>query len=220
MALLGVKYYVTSSEISDLPDYYVLDDELSSDSRLVWRNKGAYPLASFYDKAISESAYIQMANEEKDAALLSSVVLEDGSSLLGSMSRANVDEVFDSSLLKNATLQHGLVGLVETEMLNEGCYVIETNASNDGVLLVTTPYEKNNWSITIDGVPAEPIRVDCGLLGVAVDSGVHEVRVSYSPRWFGIGAVVSAVCLIGLLLCGALHCLLKMRWSNELGASR
>lgn len=173
MALLGIKYYITSYELANLPNYFVLDSNLSSDSRLVWRNNAAYPFASFYDKAIPEY-----------------------------MPQIEVNKVMNHDLLEYATLQQDVLNV---EMISEGDYFIEINAPNNGVLLVTTPYEKNNWLIEIDDNAVEPMKVDCGLLGIAVDSGWHQIRVSYSPRWFSIGLVISAVCLMGMIAFGVLH---------------
>uniref|UniRef100_A0A7C9NVK5 YfhO family protein n=1 Tax=Muribaculaceae bacterium Z82 TaxID=2304548 RepID=A0A7C9NVK5_9BACT len=199
MALLGVKYYITIGDAPDLPDYFAFDEDLSSESRSVWRNKGSYPFASFFESAISESDYRMMSYEEKDDALLSSVVLEDNAALLSELQQAGEGDLSDQDVVDSAIKQNDIVKI---EMLTEGDYVVDLDASNRGVLLVATPYEKDNWSILVDGEPAEAVCVDCGLLGVAVNSGEHVIRVRYLPRWFGMGAVVSCVSLIGLLLYG------------------
>jgi uncharacterized membrane protein YfhO len=54
------------------------------------------------------------------------------------------------------------------------------------------------WRVTIDGRPAELVRVDHAFRGVRVPAGTHRVVFSYEDRALQVGLVVSAVSVLGL----------------------
>jgi len=55
------------------------------------------------------------------------------------------------------------------------------------------------WHATVDGQPVELLRVDCGLMGVAVEPGTHEIILRYQPpAAYTIAGIVS---LLTLLAC-------------------
>ncbi len=55
------------------------------------------------------------------------------------------------------------------------------------------------WHATIDGQPAEILRVDCGLMGLELKAGPHEIVLQYEPpRSY---AVTGAVSLAAFLAC-------------------
>ena len=55
------------------------------------------------------------------------------------------------------------------------------------------------WHATVDGQPVEVLRVDCGLMGVAVEQGTHEIVLRYrQPAAYAIAGIVS---LLTLLAC-------------------
>jgi hypothetical protein len=55
------------------------------------------------------------------------------------------------------------------------------------------------WTATIDGEPTEVLRVSCGLMGVRLPAGAHEIVLHYAaPRAYAVAAVVS---VIGLIAC-------------------
>ena len=55
------------------------------------------------------------------------------------------------------------------------------------------------WQADLDGQPTELLRVNCGLLGVAIRPGPHEIQLHYRPPTIYAGAGI--VSLIGLLIC-------------------
>ncbi len=59
------------------------------------------------------------------------------------------------------------------------------------------------WSATIDGAPVQMVRVSDDFLGCMVDGGVHQVRLTFTPRSFVYGSIVSAfgaVLLAGMFI--------------------
>lgn len=61
------------------------------------------------------------------------------------------------------------------------------------------------WRAEVDGSPARVLRVDCGLMGVELPAGKHEVRLNYEhPRSYTVAAVISILALVVCLGCLAL----------------
>jgi uncharacterized membrane protein YfhO len=54
------------------------------------------------------------------------------------------------------------------------------------------------WQVTVDGRPAELLRVDHALRGVRVPAGSHRVVFTYEDRALQVGLVISAVSVLGL----------------------
>ncbi len=70
-------------------------------------------------------------------------------------------------------------------------------------ILAFTERFHQGWSVTADGRPIEPVRVDYDFLGCRVDAGVRQVELHFAPPSFRNGVIVSgigAVLLVGILL--------------------
>ena len=75
---------------------------------------------------------------------------------------------------------------------------VKTQSSGPAVLVVSQTYYPG-WKATLDGTPAELLRVDGTLTGVAVPAGAHEVRMVFQPASFRTGLAVSLISM-GILL--------------------
>jgi len=67
----------------------------------------------------------------------------------------------------------------------------------EGLLVLADPWYPQ-WRVTVDGRPAELLRVDHAFRGVRVPAGSHRVVFFYEDRAFQVGLVVSAVSVLGL----------------------
>jgi hypothetical protein len=90
--------------------------------------------------------------------------------------------------------------------------VVEIEANGAGVLVLTDSYDQN-WTVTVDNLPATLLRVDTALRGVCLpDSGnsrsSHRVRFSYRPMSFLVGVALSLVGWLGLAVG---FCLISIR---------
>lgn len=86
------------------------------------------------------------------------------------------------------------------------------NASADGVLYTSIPYDKG-WSITVDGEKVNEediIKIGDALLGINLKGGKHDIRLHYTPKGLLPGAAVSVAalifCAVYLLLRRKEHC--------------
>jgi len=76
---------------------------------------------------------------------------------------------------------------------------IGVNARGPGQLVLTDLYYPG-WSVTVDGQPAEALRVDGMFRGVQVPAGEHTVAWEYHPRSLAWGGIVSAAALVVLIV--------------------
>jgi len=77
---------------------------------------------------------------------------------------------------------------------------VEATAPPGGGLLVLTDQFYPGWTATIDGQPAPIHRADYLFRGVLLPAGSHRVEFLYWPASFRIGATVSALALVAIVL--------------------
>jgi hypothetical protein len=85
--------------------------------------------------------------------------------------------------------------------------VVSAELDRPGYLVLADQYYPG-WRVTVDGRPAELLRVDYMLRGVSLPAGSHEVVFSFRPRSLRFGALLSAAGLL-ILLGGVVHCVLR-----------
>ena len=74
-----------------------------------------------------------------------------------------------------------------------------TTGAGDELLVFTIPYD-DNWTVLLDGEPAEPMMIQDCLMAITVTEGEHTVELRYVPAGVISGAVITATALV-LLLC-------------------
>ncbi len=94
------------------------------------------------------------------------------------------------------------VGTVAFQSYAPKHIVFSTTAPAASVLLLNDKYDQN-WTVTVDGQPAELLRCNFLMRGVAVPAGNHTVKFNFmlpnKPLYVTVTALV-----LGLLLCGVL----------------
>jgi hypothetical protein len=91
--------------------------------------------------------------------------------------------------LSSTSAVQGAVGIRERGDQELQLHVV---SARDAILIVAQRYSAG-WTAEIDGKPARPIAVEAVLTGLPIPSGEHAVRISYRPKSFLIGAIVSAL---------------------------
>ncbi|MGB3327504.1 MAG: YfhO family protein [Thermomicrobiales bacterium] len=61
-----------------------------------------------------------------------------------------------------------------------------------GVVVFSEIYA-NGWSVTVDGKPAELLRTNHALRGVAVPAGTHTIAMRYAPQSLRVGLILSGI---------------------------
>ena len=83
----------------------------------------------------------------------------------------------------------------------------------DGLLYTSIP-QNGNWSVTVDGEPAEIRLVGDCMVAVEISEGTHTVEYIYRNAAFALGWKVSLVC--AAILLAAVHFLYKPDWKKYL----
>ena len=97
--------------------------------------------------------------------------------------------------LRRDRTEHARIVVDEPE-----CVVVEVEVASAALLVLMDSYYPG-WQATVDGVPANILRVDYAFRGVLVGPGTHRVELRYRPTSLRVGAAVSGA---GLLLVGGL----------------
>ena len=89
---------------------------------------------------------------------------------------------------------------------------VEAELPRPGLLVLSEAWFPG-WVASVDGAPAEILRADYVLRGVALGAGSHRVRFDYRPRSVKIGAGLT---LLGV--CGVLGLVVNDRRGREVGS--
>jgi hypothetical protein len=75
--------------------------------------------------------------------------------------------------------------------------VVRASASRPALLVLADNFYEG-WTATVSGEPAEVVRANHTLRGVAVGEGTHEVVFTYQPRdlYVGLGVTVAGLLLL------------------------
>ncbi|HVO68553.1 MAG TPA: YfhO family protein [Aggregatilineaceae bacterium] len=76
---------------------------------------------------------------------------------------------------------------------------VDVEAAGPGILVLTDSYDPN-WTVAVDGVQAELLRVDTALRGVCLGEGAHRVHFAFQPAIFRIGVLISLAGWIAVVL--------------------
>lgn len=74
-------------------------------------------------------------------------------------------------------------------------------ASNKSILFLSIPYTKG-WQAYIDGKKVETFPVNTAFTGVVIDKGQHEVYLKYTTPFLHLGALISIIGILILLIGG------------------
>ena len=74
------------------------------------------------------------------------------------------------------------------------------NAAEDVFAVFSEIYYDKGWSITIDGTPAEAIRVDYILRGAVLPAGEHIVEWRFRAPYWSITSAITAICSLLVVL--------------------
>ncbi len=92
----------------------------------------------------------------------------------------------------------------------DGAVTGTVTAGRDGLLLFSIPYDEG-WTVTVDGAAAELQKFSGAFLSVPVTAGTHTVQLTYLPRGLKLGALISAICVLVLVLAAVIDALIRRR---------
>jgi hypothetical protein len=123
-------------------------------------------------------------------------VLHDGSADLAQVALLEA-ELPDAERPEAVTT--GASGAVEVRHYRDTFVELQVDAPARALLVLADAYYPG-WKATVDGQPVRIRRTNYALRAVAVPAGGHVVRFEYRPLSLAIGASLSAVTLVGLVI--------------------
>jgi Bacterial membrane protein YfhO len=87
---------------------------------------------------------------------------------------------------------------------------IEADAAHPSIVLVRTAYDAG-WSATVDGRPTEVLPADGLVMGIPVETGRHEIRLTYRDPDVTRGLWAGAIVWLGLLVAFLITLILERR---------
>ncbi|MBA2449022.1 MAG: oligosaccharide flippase family protein, partial [Chloroflexi bacterium] len=184
--LLNVKYVLTSKTVRQ-PGYTLVYE---GEGIRVYRNERALPRAFVVASAVPASDHAEALASVGDPAFdpRRRVVLEGWN---GSASSASPDRVAERPAQTAEIVAY------------EGNRVVVQASAPEGGFLVLGDVFFDGWTVSVDGVAQPLLRANALFRAVELGPGLHQVVFEYRPFSFRLGALVSALATVGLmLLCG------------------
>ena len=107
-------------------------------------------------------------------------------------------------LVEEAVLRRNLTALQETavtDMDRDGNTLrCQTRVDEPGGAMLCVPLlYSGNWSVTVDGQPAQAVSINGGLVGVPLSQGTHSVAFSYVNAHYGMGLALSGLAALSFI---------------------
>ena len=206
--LLGARYVVfdrTDPTMQQSPQGQQLLDayrkafpiEVENEDFAVFRNDTAHPYVTAYARAcayvgsVSNSAQLALALAGHNWPLVQRDTITDP---------ARYEQTYREDVPGTPPLRDGqIVPLTDVELHRDSDEVIRIRlGAPSSCLAVIAESYYPFWSAEIDSKPAEVLRVSCGLMGLELSPGHHEIVLRYAPpRAYTIAAGVSLIALLG-----------------------
>jgi len=90
---------------------------------------------------------------------------------------------------------------LEIEKFKENHIKGTVTATEDGILFTTISWEPG-WTVKVDGIKTEPVKIADALIGVPVSAGEHTVEMKFFPEGMALGMILSAAGIAAVVLIG------------------
>ncbi|MDE7311706.1 MAG: YfhO family protein, partial [Eubacterium sp.] len=188
MSYLGVKYYLSYEEPENIPDYFKLSDQFSTDRIKVYENKWYFPLAFINEGEMDHDSFMQLEKAEKTMVLMTSTVAD-------SMDENTVPDLHvTGKSVEEKQKAFQLISFSNDEIVFE----IENDIAGESFISFIMPYDKD-WKVYIDGTETDTKKINISLLGAKVPGGTHQVKLMYQPGWVYAGFKISTCSFLFLI---------------------
>jgi uncharacterized membrane protein YfhO len=170
-------------------------------SSYLFRNRVYLPFGLVFDRYIPEDVFLNLPSSAKPEALLHGVVLSEQNAVHQSeLSRVTRDELMQQLstnslpdlLTERRTTAMNMHSFRQTRI--QGTVRLNQN----GIVVFQMPFDAG-WHAFSNGRPTPTLKVDGGLLGVALKDGEHRIELRYQPPLLYAGAAVSVLSCAVLL---------------------
>jgi Bacterial membrane protein YfhO len=168
----------------------------------LFRDKMGLPFGLAFDHYIPEDLFLHLPSRAKPEALLHGVVLsEQDAAHQSGLSQLSFDEL----------MQQMSIGSIPDALAERRATAMNMHAfrqtridgtirlNQNGIVLFQMPFDAG-WHAFSDGRAIPTLKVDGGLLGVALKNGEHRIELRYQPPLLYAGAAVTLLSVSVLLL--------------------
>lgn len=174
-------------------------------------DKGVIP-GDKYSYRIDESGY-KPVFEDKNTAVLENQNAKDrvypleniiSVSSVGELAKTLDDKSFDPTktgvVINRKELENSYVKVTVSDLnVLPQKTLFNTQSESGGFLLVANSFD-DGWHLTMDGKPAELVKINGALQGVITPGGEHQFEINYYPKEFDLGLKITLIsCLVFLL---------------------
>lgn len=168
----------------------------------LFRNQLFLPLGLTFSQFMAEDAFRQLPTEKKPEALLRTVVLSNRNEAekygLSQLSASEVEQEIKATALSDVVSLRRDTALSLTSF-RQTRIAGKVRLDQKSILVLQTPFDRG-WRALQDGQAAPVLKVDVGLLGVALDAGEHKVELHYRTPFLAHGV---AITIASFLVLGA-----------------
>jgi len=107
-------------------------------------------------------------------------------------------------LLPHGAVQQDPQARADEMLVTAGRVAVKYHAASPSLLRLADVYYPG-WEASVEGKPLQILRVNHALMGAVVPAGSHEVVFEFKPTRFRLGAAISAIALLLLLLGASLR---------------
>ena len=167
----------------------------------LFRDKMGLPFGLAFDRYIPEDLFLHLPSRAKPEALLHGVVLsEQDAAYQSGLSQLSFDELMQQMSL--GSIPDALAERRATAMNMQSFRQTRIDGTirlnQNGIVLFQMPFDAG-WHAFSDGRAIPTLKVNGGLLGVALNEGEHRIELRYRPPLLYAGAAVTLLS-VGVLL--------------------
>lgn len=172
----------------------------------VYENPNFIPMGFTYDAYITRSEYNMLSEQDRELALVKTLVVEDSDVAMVSaqLPHSTSSDYTYESFVKDCA-SHRSNASPNFTVTKHG-FTATLAAQNNNFAFFSVPFE-NGWSATVNGKPAKILRTNVGFMSVAVPAGTSEIAFAYKTPGLLFGALIS----LGTWLLLALYLWLEPR---------
>ena len=163
----------------------------------VYKNDYFIPMGFSYDSYITRSEYDQTTQDQRNLLLLKAVVLEDADAKKASQGMTHLapgaQEYTQDAYFADCAARAAQACSAFSR--DNGGFSATFSSDQSRLVFFSVPWE-GGWSATVNGQPAEILKVNVGFMAVRVPAGTSSIRFDYRTPGLGLGALATGGGLI------------------------
>ncbi len=204
-ALTSVKYYfmepLEDPEEENVPptgfSYYDTQNGYE-----IYENDYFVPMGFTYEGYVDRYVMDGTAEKYRDRLMLHAIYLSDEDiekygDLLTAYTREDIPNLTSDVYLEDCEKRAS--NTCDSFTFDSDSFTATITLEQDNLVFFSVPYEEG-WSVTVNGQEREVIRANVGFIAVKADAGDNLIEFSYETPGLMVGAVVSGVTAVTLIL--------------------